>query len=76
MTVHPVGLVRAFGVEDIEVDAPQVGIVMGSKSDMPAMEPAERELRERGIRCEVRVMSAHREPDKWPIMPATRGCAA
>ena len=50
--------------EDIEVDAPHVGIVMGSKSDMPAMEPAERELRERGIRCEVRVMSAHREPDK------------
>jgi 5-(carboxyamino)imidazole ribonucleotide mutase len=51
-------------LEDIEVDAPQVGIVMGSKSDLPAMEPAERELRERGIRCEVRVMSAHREPDK------------
>lgn len=50
--------------EDLEVDAPQVGIVMGSKSDMEAMEPAERELRERGIRCEVRVMSAHREPDK------------
>jgi phosphoribosylaminoimidazole carboxylase PurE protein len=50
--------------EDMEVDAPQVGIVMGSKSDMEAMKPAERELRERGIRCEVRVMSAHREPDK------------
>jgi 5-(carboxyamino)imidazole ribonucleotide mutase len=50
--------------EDLEVDAPQVGIVMGSKSDMAAMEPAEGELRERGIRCEVRVMSAHREPDK------------
>jgi phosphoribosylaminoimidazole carboxylase PurE protein len=50
--------------EELEVDAPRVGIVMGSKSDMPAMEPAERELIERGIRCEVRVMSAHREPDK------------
>jgi phosphoribosylaminoimidazole carboxylase PurE protein len=49
---------------EIEVDAPLVGIVMGSKSDLPAMEPAERELRERGIRCEVRVMSAHREPEK------------
>ena len=50
--------------EEIEVDEPQVGIVMGSKSDMPAMERAEQELRERGIRCEVRVLSAHREPDK------------
>jgi phosphoribosylaminoimidazole carboxylase PurE protein len=51
-------------LENLEVDAPRVGIVMGSKSDMPAMEAAERELNERGIRCEVRVMSAHREPDK------------
>ena len=49
---------------EMEVDAPLVGIVMGSKSDMAAMEPAEQELNNRGIRCEVRVMSAHREPDK------------
>ena len=49
---------------ELDVDTPQVGIVMGSKSDLPAMEPAEQELTERGIRCEVRVMSAHREPDK------------
>ena len=49
--------------EDVEVDAPRVGIVMGSKSDLPAMEAAERELTERGIRSEVRVMSAHRQPD-------------
>jgi len=53
----------AVDLEDIDVDAPLVGIVMGSKSDMPAMEAAEKELTERGIRCEVRVMSAHREPD-------------
>jgi 5-(carboxyamino)imidazole ribonucleotide mutase len=50
--------------EELDVDAPLVGIVMGSKSDLPAMERAEQELTERGIRCEVRVMSAHREPDK------------
>jgi phosphoribosylaminoimidazole carboxylase PurE protein len=49
---------------DLEADSPLVGIVMGSKSDLPAMERAEQELSERGIRCEVRVMSAHREPDK------------
>jgi len=49
--------------EDIEVDAPRVGIVMGSKSDMEVMQKAAAELEERGIRHEVRVMSAHREPD-------------
>jgi 5-(carboxyamino)imidazole ribonucleotide mutase len=49
--------------EGLEVDAPQVGIVMGSKSDLPAMEAAAEELRKRGIHHEVRVMSAHREPD-------------
>jgi 5-(carboxyamino)imidazole ribonucleotide mutase len=50
-------------LEDIEVDAPRVGIVMGSKSDMTEMEKAAKELEERGIRYEVRVMSAHRDPD-------------
>ena len=49
--------------DEVEVDAPRVGIVMGSKSDMPAMEKAAKELDERGIRHEVRVMSAHRDPD-------------
>ena len=49
--------------EALEVDAPLVGIVMGSKSDLPAMEAAAKELEERGIRNEVRVMSAHRDPE-------------
>ena len=47
----------------LDVDAPQVGIVMGSKSDMPVMEKAARELDERGILNEIRVMSAHRDPE-------------
>ena len=47
----------------IEVDAPRVGIVMGSESDRPAMEPAAKELEQRGIMHEVRVMSAHRDPE-------------
>jgi phosphoribosylaminoimidazole carboxylase PurE protein len=51
-------------LEGIEVETPLVGIVMGSKSDLERMGAAEKELIERGIRCEVRVMSAHREPDK------------
>jgi len=49
--------------EGLEVDAPLVGIVMGSKSDMATMEAAAKELAERGIRHEVRVMSAHRDPE-------------
>ena len=50
-------------LDDIDVDAPRGGIVMGAKSDMEAMEKAARELEERGILHELRVMSAHREAD-------------
>jgi 5-(carboxyamino)imidazole ribonucleotide mutase len=50
-------------LEAIEVDAPRVGILMGSKSDMPQMQRAGDELQELGILYELRVMSAHREPD-------------
>ena len=49
--------------EELDVDAPRVGIIMGSKSDMEEMEKAGKVLEERGIRYEVRVMSAHRDPD-------------
>ena len=41
-----------------------VGILMGSQSDMPAMEKGAKELEARGIAHEVNVMSAHRDPDK------------
>jgi phosphoribosylaminoimidazole carboxylase PurE protein len=50
-------------IDELDVDAPRVGIVMGSKGDMEAMQPAADELEERGILHEVRVMSAHRDPD-------------
>ena len=50
-------------LEEIEADAPLVGIIMGSKSDMDTMEGAAKVLRDVGIRHETRVMSAHREPD-------------
>jgi 5-(carboxyamino)imidazole ribonucleotide mutase len=49
--------------EELDVDAPRVGIIMGSKSDMEEMEKAGKVLEERGISYEVRVMSAHRDPD-------------
>jgi len=48
---------------ELDVDAPRVGIIMGSKSDMPEMEKAGAVLEDRGIRYEVRVMSAHRDPE-------------
>ena len=62
------GAVTQTEVEDefdeLDVESgPAVGIVMGSKSDMPVMEKAGKELEERGIRYEIRVMSAHRQPD-------------
>jgi 5-(carboxyamino)imidazole ribonucleotide mutase len=49
--------------DGMEIDAPRVGIVMGSKSDMAAMDAAAEELKKRDIGHEVRVMSAHRDPD-------------
>jgi 5-(carboxyamino)imidazole ribonucleotide mutase len=50
-------------LEQLDVDAPRVGIVMGSESDMEAMKKAAAELHARDILHELRVMSAHREPD-------------
>lgn len=43
---------------------PQVGIIMGSKSDWPTMERAAALLDELGVSYEVEVVSAHRTPDK------------
>ena len=42
---------------------PEVGIVMGSDSDWPAVRGAAETLEEFGIVAEVRVISAHRTPD-------------
>ena len=50
--------------EEIEVDAPLVGIIMGSKNDKPKLQPAGEALQDHGIRYEVRVLSAHRTPDE------------
>src|SRR5919108_339372 len=50
--------------EEIDVDAPLVGIIMGSANDKPKLQPAGEALHEAGIRYEVRVMSAHRDPDR------------
>ena len=42
----------------------KVGIVMGSRSDLPVVEKAIRVLEEYGVEFEVRVLSAHRCPDE------------
>ncbi len=50
--------------EEIDVDEPLVGIIMGSANDKPKMQPAGAALHGEGISYEVRVMSAHRDPEK------------
>ena len=44
-------------------DAPRVGIIMGSESDKEQMEKAGKVLQDAGVLYEIRVMSAHRDPD-------------
>ena len=41
----------------------KVGIVMGSDSDMPIMSKAADILEKLGIDYEMKIISAHREPD-------------
>lgn len=43
----------------------KVGIVMGSDSDMPVMSKAAEVLDELGISYEMRIISAHREPEEF-----------
>ncbi len=43
-------------------DAPLVGVIMGSDSDLPTMHDAVDALGEFDIACEVRIISAHRTP--------------
>jgi len=50
---------------------PLVGIIMGSTSDMPAMEPCMKQLDEFGIPYEVKVASAHRKPAEVHIWAET-----
>ena len=42
----------------------EVGIIMGSKSDLPIMQQAADILKELGVEFEIDIVSAHRTPDK------------
>ena len=55
---------------------PLVGIVMGSDSDLQVMAKAADMLEELGISYEIRIISAHREPDvliEWTESAQERG---
>lgn len=55
---------------------PLVGIIMGSKSDLPTMEACTAELEALGVPYELVIASAHRTPDKvheWAEAAADRG---
>lgn len=41
-----------------------ISIIIGSKSDLPQMEEAEKVLKEFGVKYELQVISAHRNPEK------------
>jgi len=43
---------------------PKIGIIMGSKSDLPIMQDAADVLKELGVAYEITVVSAHRTPDR------------
>ncbi|MDO4621617.1 MAG: 5-(carboxyamino)imidazole ribonucleotide mutase [Eubacteriales bacterium] len=54
----------------------KVGIVMGSDSDMPVMSKAAEILEQFGISFEMRIISAHREPEElveWARSAEERG---
>jgi 5-(carboxyamino)imidazole ribonucleotide mutase len=51
-----------MSLEEFGESGPLVGILVGSESDREAMEPALKELDERGISNEFYVLSAHRDP--------------
>ncbi|MDW8434360.1 MAG: 5-(carboxyamino)imidazole ribonucleotide mutase, partial [Aquificaceae bacterium] len=47
----------------MDTKGPLVGIIMGSLSDWEWLKPAYEVLKEFGVQCEVKVVSAHRTPE-------------
>ncbi len=60
---EPLTETQIADLEELEEGAPRVGIIMGSESDMDQMRKAYDVLEGAGVRAEIRVMSAHRDPD-------------
>jgi 5-(carboxyamino)imidazole ribonucleotide mutase len=70
-----------------EIRNPKVGIICGSKSDLPVIEKAEKQLKGFGIGYDVTIASAHRTPkeveeyakaaeQKYDLIIAAAGMAA
>lgn len=54
----------------------QVGVILGSKSDLPLMEACLKQLEELGIESELKICSAHRDPAgvmEWATSARERG---
>jgi 5-(carboxyamino)imidazole ribonucleotide mutase len=62
-TAEPLTETQTADLDELAEGAPRVGIIMGSKSDMDEMQKAGAVLEEAGVKSEIRVMSAHRDPD-------------
>ena len=57
-------------------ETPLVGVIMGSKSDLPVMEACTQQLEEFGVPYELVIASAHRNPAKvheWASTAVDRG---
>lgn len=54
-------LIRFFHVAGSEAE---VGIIMGSDSDLSTMRAAAQTLQSLGVKCEVTIVSAHRTPER------------
>ena len=55
---------------------PDVGVILGSKSDLPLMESCTTQLEAFGIEYEVKICSAHRDPAgvmEWASSAMSRG---
>lgn len=53
-----------MGVLPNNSESPDVGVIMGSKSDWPTLEKAVEILEELGIKYEAKIVSAHRTPKR------------
>lgn len=60
--ITPTEVETAVQAHEAEI-GPLVGIIVGSKSDLEAVAPAETILRDAGVPVETSVMSSHRNPE-------------
>lgn len=61
-------------MSDVNLQAPLVGIIMGSQSDWTTMEHTAQTLERLGVTFEARIVSAHRTPDR--MVAYARGALA